>query len=252
MIHGSGVDSGFWSKLSVGLQDRKLYIPDMIGHGRTPAWSTLGAQHEYRIEDDSDLIGEVVKLSGSPIDLIAHSVGATFSIDYASKCPQNIRKLVVIEPILPTLLISAAPEEWKEIHHTYNEVDRLVSQGDYSKASQMVFDFNLGSDAWTALPDSAKAKIGAMIKDSISPQSRAALRFTLASKQLRSLTMPILVIKGTATRAGIQKMSELFAQAVPSAALEQVDGATHLLPITHAQTVNRLICSYLKSDTAHY
>jgi pimeloyl-ACP methyl ester carboxylesterase len=62
---------------------------------------------------------------------------------------------------------------------------------------------------------------------------------------LGSLQMPVLVLRGSATRAPAARVAELLAAALPQAQCRTLAGAGHRGPITHAPMVAHWMASHI-------
>jgi pimeloyl-ACP methyl ester carboxylesterase len=62
---------------------------------------------------------------------------------------------------------------------------------------------------------------------------------------LRRIAVPTLVLRGTASPAPTLRIAELVAQLLPKARLQAVDGAGHMLPLTHGEAVNAAVADHL-------
>jgi lipase len=69
-------------------------------------------------------------------------------------------------------------------------------------------------------------------------------------ESLRGITVPTLVLRGTASPRPTRRIATLIAQVLPSARLQTIEGAGHMLPLTHHQTVNAAIAEHLSRTTA--
>jgi pimeloyl-ACP methyl ester carboxylesterase len=68
----------------------------------------------------------------------------------------------------------------------------------------------------------------------------------LSPFRLRRLRMPMLFMSGARTVASTRRVAELLRAALPGACHEILPDMDHMGPVTHAETVNRRIVSFLQ------
>jgi pimeloyl-ACP methyl ester carboxylesterase len=66
---------------------------------------------------------------------------------------------------------------------------------------------------------------------------------------LRRITVPTLVLRGTTSPRPTRRIAELVAQILPNARLRTIEGAGHMLPLTHREAVNTAIAEHLARST---
>ncbi|MEV0197849.1 alpha/beta hydrolase [Nonomuraea sp. NPDC050691] len=88
LVHGWGGDHRAWHTLDFG--ERRVIVPDLRGHGRSPAPPT-----GYR---PADLAGDLLPLLDEPVVAVGHSMGAQVVTALAVEHPEAVKALVVIAP----------------------------------------------------------------------------------------------------------------------------------------------------------
>jgi pimeloyl-ACP methyl ester carboxylesterase len=73
----------------------------------------------------------------------------------------------------------------------------------------------------------------------------SAYGFHLSPSLLATLDMPVLVLRGGASHAAVQRANELLSQCLPRAALATIAGAAHFMIATHAAEVAGLIAEHI-------
>jgi pimeloyl-ACP methyl ester carboxylesterase len=100
-VHGALDQSLAWQKVGQMLAElgRRVSAPDLRGHGLSDhdpcaqGYSLLGYV--------ADLAGLVEQLATEPVTLVGHSLGSLVSVIYASTHPGRVRRLVLVETMLP-------------------------------------------------------------------------------------------------------------------------------------------------------
>lgn len=100
LVHGGRDHCRNWDWVARRLRDRyHIIAPDLRGHGDS-AWAIGGgydmAGYVY------DLAQIVHQRAMGPVTIIAHSLGAGISLNYAGAFPDQVKKLVAIEGLGPS------------------------------------------------------------------------------------------------------------------------------------------------------
>jgi haloalkane dehalogenase len=97
MLHGNPTWSYFWRDLIAGLRDRwRCIAPDHIGCGLSD--KPDDSRYDYTLASrvrDLERLFEAMKL-GDKLTLVLHDWGGIIGMAYASKYPQRIKRLVVM------------------------------------------------------------------------------------------------------------------------------------------------------------
>lgn len=101
-VHGWLDNAGTFDRLAPLLRGHYLIALDLAGHGRS---AHRPAANWYAFADYLDEIGQVIDWFGwSSLDLLGHSLGAALTSMYAAICPQQIRRLLLVEGLGPLTL----------------------------------------------------------------------------------------------------------------------------------------------------
>lgn len=97
ILHGWGIGSKSWSKVKELLESKgeKVFIPDLPGFGET---ATL--DRPWLIDDYVNWVGEYIKSISEPFFLVGHSFGGGLSAVFASRFPEKIKKLILVDPAI--------------------------------------------------------------------------------------------------------------------------------------------------------
>ena len=248
LVHGAGANRNYWKPLARLLPDHHVFMPDLFGHGETPAWhATDGSQRLYNYQDDVELLEAIVERSGTPIDLVGHSGGGSVCMEFAYKHPQAIRRLVLVEPTLPTVLRGIDDPAWAEVAEVYGLVHSDEDSGNKAGAARRLFAYILGDAGWDELPTRSKAWMTDHVS-TLTAHSKSALGLPTNPRDYASLSMPSLFIHGTQTRWPYKRLTQILAETIPGAQLVEIPGAMHNSPLTHPEPVNAAIVRFLTSS----
>jgi len=233
-VHCSLAHSGAWRGLAEVLKDEiTLTAFDMFSHGRSPDWDETEDFQTANVEAGLALL----EAESGPVDLIGHSFGATVALRMAQACPRRVRTLVLIEPVLFAVTRAEAPELQAALEALEAPFNDLFQAGEVEQATRL---FNrmwgTGEPKWSDLPEPARA---AMVRAMQAvPKSYEVLyldtKGLLEPGALAPVEMPVLLLSGAESQPVMPLINEGLARRLPQARCEVVEGAGHMLPITHA------------------
>lgn len=99
LVHGLGGSHLNWVEIAPALASgRRVMAVDLAGFGLTPA-----AGRSTSVHANTDLLGRFVgEVVGEPVVLVGNSMGGMISLLLASRRPEVVRALVLVDPSLPT------------------------------------------------------------------------------------------------------------------------------------------------------
>lgn len=238
MLHCTLAHSGAWTGLAETLGRAALAF-DMPGHGKS------GAPDPGRDYQAQCLDAALDFLTGGAMDLIGHSFGATVALRLAAERPDLVRRLVLIEPVFfAAAKGTAAYDAHKADLRPF--IDALEA-GEPERAARIFTGMWGAGVAWEDMRAAQRQVLTAQIH--IIPAQDAALFHDnaglLAPGRLESLRAPVLLLEGGASPAIIGAISEALARRLPNARRQVIEGAGHMLPITHPDAVAAVAAPFL-------
>lgn len=207
---------------------------DLPGHGASGPWDEATGYHDLcttlaqaRLPDGGVIIG--------------HSFGATVALRLAVDNPGTLRALVLIEPVLFAAARGSAEAAEQAPHD--DALAEAFSQSDMATAAAGFLAQWGAGPPYAAMPRDAQARIAArmpmvMATGADLHADRAGL---LRPGVLENCTLPVLLLRGTASPAVTRAINRALAQRLPNARSSEIAGAGHMLPLTHAtQTANAI------------
>lgn len=97
-VHGLGGSHVNWTAVAPALAERQhVYVPDLAGHGLTfPDHRATDVDSNQRLLDRF-----LRQVSGTPVVLMGNSMGGLISVLQASRHPETVCGLVLVDPALP-------------------------------------------------------------------------------------------------------------------------------------------------------
>jgi len=245
-LHCTIAHSGAWSGLASALKGHvRIFAPDMLSHGRSSDWDGTGDYFDQTTAIARAQLSE-------PMDVIGHSFGAMIALRLAVEYPGLVRSAVLIEPVFFVVAQQNSPALFQQYENDAQPVDEAFAAGDKPRAARL---FNrmwasTSSPRWADLPDRTRA---AMIRGiDVVPAVRTALHDDsaglLAPASLRQASMPILLLSGSKTHPVMPAICDGLAQHLASASHATVDGAGHMLPISHPRETAILVQDFWRSN----
>jgi len=112
LLHGGGSSSSQWKTLTSVIETQFLCCaPDLFGHGGSSAWA--GTQIP-ELADYGAIVEALAAVCGEPFHLVGHSHGGAVAITYATRFPETLSSLALIEPTLMHLLQVCNSPAWPE------------------------------------------------------------------------------------------------------------------------------------------
>lgn len=206
---------------------------DMPGHGQSAPWD--------RVTDYQKATAQIAeRLCQGPTHLIGHSFGATAALRLAVERPDLVNRLTLIEPVY---FVAAKGHPAHQAHaKAFRPFVAAMLQGDDPKAAQ-IFNDLWGTTPWADLPqkiqDDLTRRIDLIVAGGAAIEEDAD---GIASAQrLAGVQSPVTLIRGSDTQPVIAAIHDRLMERLPNATDHVVDGAAHMVAITHPAQVAQII-----------
>lgn len=238
-IHCTLAHSGAWAAMAGEIAEAvTLTAFDVPGHGQSADWDGRS--------DFIDLTARVAAgflddLGDGQIDLIGHSGGGVAALRLAMAMPEAVRSLTLIEPVL--FAAARGFPEWEPHAAAMAAYAEAMQAGDRDAAAGGFMAVWGNGTPWAALDPRHRSYIADRIH--LIAASNVALQEDagglLRPDGLESLTMPVMLIAGQNSPPIVHRINEEIAARLPDVGVAQVEGAGHMLPISHAAQVAGLV-----------
>lgn len=229
-LHCTLAHSGAWKGLERAMKGEARFVSfDMPSHGRSADWD---GKSDYF----ADGFKQAAALLENGMDVLGHSFGAVIALRVAALAPEKVRSLTLIEPVFFKAAMDQAPDvleahdaQAKPFHDAYWD-------GDHELSARLFNRMWANGMQWEDLPEPARAAMVRAI--SVVPACSPAIyddsEGLLEPGALDALTMPVRLLRGDQSHPVIKPVLEGLADRLPNARIEVIEGAGHMLPLSHA------------------
>ncbi len=266
--HANGFNAGTYCRLLAPLAAHAtIYACDMRGHGQTHMPADPKTHRSWILyRDDLVALLEVIsqETGGRALVLSGHSMGGTTSVLATLARPDLVRRLVLLDPVM----VPRRTIQWHRFLSLFGrsptpppialgaEKRRAV----FSDREAMVERYH-GRGAFTTWPrgfvedyvtHGTKDRPDGQVELACAPAWEAA-NFRVASAHdfwpnLKTLTCPVTVLRGTIGSTCAEPQAQAFVARVPQTEDQAVEGATHFLPMDHAEEARAALHNALTGD----
>jgi pimeloyl-ACP methyl ester carboxylesterase len=234
-----------WSKLAIELGGRyQVIAPDIAGYGDHRGPATLPTTLAQEVELLAPRLGE----ARGPIHLIGHSYGGAVAFKIATCSPyaRRVRSLTLIEPVLPTLLRDVAAD--RRLHDRFEHIMQEVCEDMFNGLAMEAIDkftaFWNGSGPPAQLSDDARLRLIAHA-DKLPFEFTSLFAEADIAAAAATLRVPTLLVSGGLSPYLTQRIVGRLVTIIAGAEIRHLPAAGHMLPITHAATINPEIVAHI-------
>jgi 3-oxoadipate enol-lactonase len=223
LVHGSGPDSRGWSPSDENLaRDHRVITYDRRGYGRSAdAPLVPGWEQHYR-----DAAWIMKELEIGPAAVVGWSGGGWIAIDLAVEHPELVRSIVLAETAIP-YPPAATPSVLGMLVRTRLE---KIFRGD-KRGAETFLRWILTEDGTNTLdrPDYPQERTERMLANArgiwadLSPRGRPSA----SAERLRQVRCPVALLVGDTGLPWFRRSAELFAERLPDATIETIEGTNH-------------------------
>jgi lipase len=241
-LHCSLAHSGAWTGLAQRLQGLTVTALDQPGHGRAADWDGVADLHGLTTQIATDLAQSLA--GDGKIDLFGHSFGATVCLRIALENPCMVRSLTLVEPVI--FAAASGTPAYAAFRHSHEDIARAMREDRETGAAMFHAAWGTG-ETLADLPEKQRRYIVDRIhlipaQNPVLLDDAAGL---LRAGGLEGLRMPVLLVEGADSPEIIDAVHGALAARLPQVTRLIVQGAGHMVPITHPDLVARAVQAHL-------
>lgn len=247
-VHCSGGSPRQWDTLA-GLLDPEAFLVEapQLQNFVPPGEQPVLSAHSLAVEA-APLITRL-QAHGRPAHLIGHSYGGAVVLHVAARHRELVSSLTLYEPAAFHLLRELGADGRRallELQLLGHRVDRACQMKETEEAARLFVSYWGGSEVWKQMSDRARQAVCAYL-----PKGRlefeAMLGEELGLDQYRSFDVPVLILHGSAGSNPAKIIGKALAQEIRHFREEEIAGAEHMGPLTHAREVAEVIADHIEA-----
>jgi len=204
-----------------------------------------GVAGERSIDDYVDQVYAVAEHAGSPVHLVGFSWGGATALRATTAAPDLVASLAVVEPQPYGLLRTQHAGAYALICDLRDRWHAHVSAGRWYEAFEAFIDFYNGPGSFAAWPPPQRDAFLAVQRrrGDLWP---VLFDVPLSVEALATVTAPVHVVEGSRSSPVEHALCEVVLRHVPHAHHTVIEGAGHMMPLTHPQQLARALMSRIE------
>jgi len=238
-LHSGVGSAGEWKQVfSLWPDGYRLIAIEAYREGTGP-----GMAGHRSLDDYADQVYAVAEHVGVSIRLVGFSWGGATVLRVAAVAPELVSSLAVIEPEAYALLRTRDADAYDQICGLRDRWRAHVRADRWYEAFEEFIDFYNGPGSFARWPPPRRAAFLAV------QQTRGDLWDVLfddgllAVDALAGVTAPVHVVEGSHTSAVDRAICGVVLRHVPHAQHTLIEGAGHMIPLTHPEPLTRALLS---------
>ena len=233
LIHGVGLRAEAWNRQIDALAPHfRVTAIDMPGHGGS-------AQQQAAAPGLSDYTDAVAAVLTEPALIFGHSMGAMVALDLATRFPGKVRGVVALNAVFNR---SAAASRAVQVRAESLDGATTIDPGETL--------FRWFGNVHSPESEACRTWLGNMDPS----EYRKAYRVFAAEDgpsrpDLSVLACPVLFATGSAEPNSTPRMSQEMASLAPRGSTAIVEGAAHMMPMTHADEINPILLEFARANS---
>jgi lipase len=239
-LHSGVGSAGEWREVfSLWPEDHRLIAVDAYRGGTGP-----GVSGHRTLDDYADQVHAVVQHVGEPVHMIGFWWGGATALHVAATAPAVLASVAVIEPEAYSLLKAENGPAFVAICSLRDQWRDHVRAGRWYDAFEKFVDFYNGPGCFARWPP---ARRDAFLDDQRARGNLWDVLFDapITAGALASMTMPVHVVEGSATSVVDRAICEAVLGNLRHAEHSVIEGAGHMMPLTHAAELSRALVRHL-------
>lgn len=242
MLHCSGSSGAQWDGWAEHLGGTfQVVAPDLFGCGASTPWPG------FSLDDQVRGICKVLDQQPGPIHLVGHSMGGAVALATAIRRDWQLASLTLIEPVTFHLLGiggEATAELDREVSGLASAIARSVNEGVPEAGMARFVDYWNGPGAWLRLRHQTQARLARQAA-TVADDFRALAAVTTPLSRYSTMRVPTRVISAALAPAPVRWLAHTLSRALGDVPHAVIEGAGHMVPITHPDVVAEIIANHI-------
>ncbi len=263
-VHGIPTDYRAWrGQTEAFSKQRRMFA---ISRRYAAPNSREGDVSDSTVENNArDLKGFVEGVGTGPVDLVGHSYGGFAAAFFAAEHPGLVRKLVLVEPAVSTLLVADQTSSAQSLGLLFRSPSvalsgrrfqtkslspslRALERGEVQRAVELNIDgVQDRAGAYAGLGEETKR----MMLDNARTIAELKTKFPrFTPVEAGKISRPTLVVNGEQSALWLRRIGDLMAKSVPGAQRVLVPGSRHFPHMENSEFFNAKVLGFLEGEGA--
>jgi len=261
-VHGGASDHRTWRRQLSAFSDEYR----SISYSRRYHWpnAPIPAGSSYALVEQVDDLAQLLRaLDAAPAHLVGHSYGGLVCLEIASRAPELVRSLVLMEPPVMALFVSIPPRPAEILALALRSpgtalgIVKLGAFGlgpaaaaferdDADEAMKLMGTAILGRRAFESLSEERAAQVrDNLIKEELlSPESMPPLD----AQAFRSIRCPVLLAEGDRSPRVFSRLQDHLESILKDVTRVEIPNASHLMHEDNAPAFDRVVREFLSGQ----
>jgi len=245
-LHSGVGSAGEWKQVfALWPEGYRLVAIDAYRDGTGP-----GGGRARSLDDYADQVYAVAEHVAGSVHLVGFSWGGATGLRVVAAAPELVDSLAVVEPEAYALLRTQDADAYAQICGLRDRWRAHVRAGRWYEAFEEFVDFYNGPGSFARWPAPRREQFLAV------QQSRGDLwdllfdDDVLTLDALAAVTAPVRVVEGSQTSAVDHAICDVVRRHVPHVQHTVIEGAGHMMPLTHPEPLTRALLSQIEPRPA--
>jgi lipase len=243
-LHSGVGSAGEWKQVfALWPEGYRLVAIDAYRDGTGP-----GVAGRRSLDDYADQVYAVAEHVGASVRLVGFSWGGATALRVAAAAPELVDSIAVIEPEAYALLRTQDADAYAQICGLRDRWRAHVAAGRWFEAFEEFVDFYNGPGSFARWPPPRRE---AFLADQRARGDLWDVLFDdglLTLDALAGVTAPVHVVEGSLTSAVDHAICDVVRRHVLRTRHTLIDGAGHMMPLTHPESLTRALVAGLTQD----
>jgi lipase len=236
-LHSGVGSAGEWRQVfALWPEGYRLIALDAYGGGDAP-----GVVGRRTLDDYADQVYAVAEEVGEAVCLVGFSWGGATALRVAVAAPELVASLAVIEPEAYGLLRGQEDHAYGEISGLRDRWRAHVQAGRWHEAFEEFIDFYNGPGSFARWPSPRRERFLAAQRTRGDLWDVLFDGGRLTADALATLEVPLHVVEGSHSSRVDHAICEVIRRHVAHAQHTVIDGAGHMMPLTHPAPLTRAL-----------
>jgi pimeloyl-ACP methyl ester carboxylesterase len=203
-----------------------------------------GKANDFTVRQHAKDLDAFIESLGGPVFLVGWSYGAHISYEAARARPDLVKKLVLVEAPLDSLLPTAEAGPNAVRIQRANETEKYFAAGDIDGGLMYAIDAINGPGVWAATPEAFRKGLRDNAWTVVGIGREEAPRVTCAD--FGALPMPVLLVQGELTTPRFHQLVAEQSRCLPQAKVVTIPKAGHPSPLINPSAFHSEAASFLQ------